>query len=128
MHLNCPQPPSYVMAIESSGLPLVSGKIWLMITFAVSSDLSKEWTQLDPRTHYYTNLEYTACPTIRHFGGWYYVAVAFSPCCGNAPNFSEMLVRSRDLKNWSGPALPAVPAGSLNTSLPGFERAGNGTK
>ena len=41
--------PAYVMAIESSGGPLV-GKAYLMATFAYlnSSDLSKGWTQFDP--------------------------------------------------------------------------------
>jgi hypothetical protein len=116
------------MVIDSTGLPLVSAKIWVMQTFLASSDLTKEWTQLDPKTHYYTNREYTGCSTIRHFGVWYYLAVLFSPCCGNAPIFQYMLVRSRDLKNWLGPALPAVPQTNLNTSLPGFTRTGNGTK
>ena len=43
------EPPAYVMAIESSGGPLV-GKAYLMATFAYlnSSDLSKGWTQFDP--------------------------------------------------------------------------------
>eukprot|EP01052_Picozoa_sp_SAG31_P030333 SAG31_NODE_3102_length_4673_cov_2.821382_3_plen_211_part_00 len=117
------------MAIESNGGPLV-GKAYLMTTFAYlnSSDLSQGWTQFNPRTHHYTNREYSACPTIRHFSGWFYVAVLFSPCCGNAPGYQQVLVRSRDLRSWSGPALPDTPMAALNTSRPGFERAGNGTK
>lgn len=35
-------------------------------------------------------------------------------------------MRSRDLQTWSGPALPAVPMGALNTT--GLDRTGNGTK
>ena len=54
--------------------------------------------QFDPATHRYTRREYSACPTIRHFGGWFYVAVLFSPCCGNAPRYQQVLARSRDLK------------------------------
>ena len=116
------------MAIDSTGLPESIAKIWVMQTFLVSSDLTKPWAQLDPKTHKYTDREYTGCSTIRHFGGWYYLAVLFSPCCGNAPIFQYMMVRSRDLNNWSGPALPAVPQTNLNTTLPGFSRTGNGTK
>ena len=112
-------PPAYVMAIESNGGPLV-GKAYLMATFAYlnSSDLSTGWRQFDPKTHFYTNREYSACPTIRHFNGWFYLAVLFSPCCGNAPRYQQILVRSRDLQSWAGPALPALPMGALNTSQP----------
>ena len=39
-----------------------------------------------------------------------------------------MLVRSRDLQTWSGPALPDVSGGSVNTSSPGYVRTGDGTK
>ena len=122
-------PPAYVMAIESNGGPLV-GKAYLMATFAYlnSSDLSTGWRQFDPKTHFYTNREYSACPTIRHFNGWFYLAVLFSPCCGNAPRYQQILVRSRDLQSWAGPALPALPMGALNTSQPGFDRTANGTK
>ena len=118
-------PPAYVMAIESN-----MGKEYLQATFAYlnSSDLSSGWTQFDPKTHHYTSREYSACPTIRHFDGWFYVVSLFSPCCGNAPRYQQVLVRSRDLQTWSGPALPDVPAGPMNTSAPHWTRTGNGTK
>lgn len=150
-------PPGYVMAIESNmGKEYLQGPsisppclpclrlannctaartavltpILLAATFAYlnSSDLSQGWTQFDPKIYHYTDREYSACPTIRHFGGWFYVASLFSPCCGNAPRYQQMLVRSRDLRTWSGPALPDVPAGPMNTSRPGWTRTGNGTK
>jgi hypothetical protein len=54
------------------------------------------------------------------------VAVLFSPCCGNAPRYQQVLVRSRDLRTWSGPAVPDMPAGPMNTSSPGYVRTGNG--
>ena len=118
-------PPAYVMAIESN-----MGKEYLQATFAYlnSSDLSSRWTQFDPKTHHYTSREYSACPTIRHFDGWFYVVSLFSPCCGNAPRYQQVLVWSRDLQTWSGPALPDVPAGPMNTSAPHWTRTGNGTK
>jgi hypothetical protein len=91
-------PPAYVMAIESN-----MGKEYLQATFAYlnSSNLSQGWTQFDPKTYHYTDREYSACPTIRHFAGWFYVASLFSPCCGNAPRYQQVLVRSRDLKTWA---------------------------
>jgi hypothetical protein len=124
------EPPAYVMSIESNGGPLV-GKAFLMATFAYlnSSNLSSGWTQFPPATHHYTSHEYSACPTIRHFAGWFYVAVLFSPCCGNAPRYQQVLVRSRDLQTWSGPALPDLPNGPMNTTVAnGPERTGNGTR
>ena len=65
------EPPAYVMAIESN-----MGKEYLQATFAFlnSSDLSTGWTQFDPKIYHYTDREYSACPTIRHFDGWFYVA------------------------------------------------------
>eukprot|EP01045_Picozoa_sp_COSAG04_P019502 COSAG04_NODE_1899_length_5275_cov_29.229907_6_plen_219_part_00 len=126
--VRCSQPPSYVMTIDSTGLPEPIAKIWVMQTFLVSNDLTKPWNQLDPNTHRYTDHEYTGCSTIRHFAGWFYLAACFSPCCGNAPIYQYMMVRSRNLKDWSGPALPALPQTNLNTTLPGFSRNGNGTK
>ena len=145
------------MSIESNGGPLV-GKAFLMATFAYlnSSNLSSGWTQFPPATHHYTSHEYSACPTIRsappfvctrhdasspwasfsrrlrwsrHFAGWFYVAVLFSPCCGNAPRYQQVLVRSRDLQTWSGPALPDLPNGPMNATIAnGPLRTGNGTK
>ena len=47
--------------------------------------------------------------------GWFYVAVLFSPCCGNAPRYQQVLACSRDLKTWSGPALPERPALASHT-------------
>eukprot|EP01052_Picozoa_sp_SAG31_P042123 SAG31_NODE_6589_length_1961_cov_1.373255_2_plen_329_part_00 len=125
-------PPAYVMAIESNGHEkgLDLSKTQCATTFAYlnSSNLSTGRTQFNPRTHQYTSREYSACPTIRHFNGWYYVATLFSPAYGNVPRYQQMLVRSRDLQTWSGPALPNESGGSVNTSRPGYVRTGNGTK
>jgi hypothetical protein len=92
------EPLGYVMAIESN-----MGKEYLQATFAYlnSSDLSQGWKQFDPKVYHYTDREYSACPTIRHYAGWFYVASLFSPCCGNVPRYQQVLVRSRDLKTWA---------------------------
>merc|ERR1712151_11849 len=119
-------PPAYVMALESTTTWQQPGT-WLMATFATlnSSNLSAGWNHLDAHKYSYTSQEYSACPTIRHFGGWYYVASLFSPGCSDNAVYQQILVRSRDLKTWYTPLLPEKACGPLNASL---DRFGNGTK
>lgn len=89
-------PPAYVMAIESNGNEkggLDLSKTQCATTFAYlnRSNLSSGWTQFNPRTHQYTSREYSACPTIRHYNGWYYVATLFSPAYDNAPRYQQVM-------------------------------------
>ena len=49
---------------------------------AQGNDLSGAFQLLDPFKHVYTTSEYSACPTIRHFNGFFYVFTLFIwPVC-----------------------------------------------
>lgn len=89
---------SFTMAIEIGKPADIVGAGFTSV-FARSTDLESGFTLLDPAVHVYTKAEYSACPTIRKFGAYFYVATLFSSRNG----YQEMLVRSKDLINWEGP-------------------------
>ena len=88
---------SYTMAIELGSPSDIVGVRFTSV-FARSANLDAGFTLLDPTTHVYTKAEYSACPTIRKFGEYFYVCTLFAE-----NGYQEMLVRSKDLINWEGP-------------------------
>jgi hypothetical protein len=93
----------YVMAFEVGAPPEVVGQRFTS-RFAESNDL-KTWSIL-PEPAVFTKERYSACPTIRHIDGWYYVV--YLEATGNY-QFNPFLVRSRDLAKWeASPANPLI--------------------
>lgn len=84
----------YVMAIEVGGPPEVAGQRFTC-RFAESRDL-EEWKLL-PEPQVFTKEKYSACPTIRWFDGWFYVAYLEAL---EDYRFHVYLVRSKDLATW----------------------------
>jgi alpha-L-fucosidase len=82
----CATPDGFVMAYETDEHPAFS------IRFAHSKDL-RHWSPLPQK---FPLVKYTACPTIRFEGGWYYLFYLDNP----GKRFFTEIARSRDLTNW----------------------------
>ena len=73
--------PAYVMAVELGGPASLIG-VPFTAAFAVceacaaGGDLSRGWRLLS-FLHVYTKARYSACPTLRFFGGWFYLVTLF---------------------------------------------------
>src|SRR5262245_505064 len=93
----------YVMAVEVGEPPEVVG-VRFTIFFAESKDL-RTWRLLKGRT--YSKEKYTACPALRHPGGYFYlIYLEARP----GPTYESHLVRSRDLRRWEASRLNPVLA------------------
>jgi hypothetical protein len=92
----------YVMAIEVGRPPEVVG-VPFTTRFAESKDL-KAWTLL-PEDRVFTKERYSACPTVRHLDGWFYMTYleAFP-----GPRYETYIVRSKDLIRWESSLLNPV--------------------
>jgi hypothetical protein len=72
--------PAFVMAIELGSPRVLIGEPFTTV-FAVckecvqTGDLSAGWRVLD-LSHIYVKSRYSACPTLRHFDGWFYLSRA----------------------------------------------------
>jgi len=118
----------YTMAIELGAPSDIVGTGFTSVFAEVEgNDLSTGFQLLDPFKHVYTPAEYSACPTIRHYGSYFYVFTLFitpvsfdvqmlvvlDPCFdsvwrwqANATHpwdLHTMVVRSPDLAQWEGP-------------------------
>lgn len=93
------------MAIEIGAPSALAGHPFTSVFAHVEgNDLSTGFKLIDPTTHVYTKATYSACPTIRKFGEYYYVATLFNgEQLGFPNNFQEILARSKDLISWEGP-------------------------
>ena len=92
----------YVMAIEVGRPPEVVG-VPFTTRFAGSTDL-KTWTLL-PENRVFTKDRYSACPTIRHLDGWFYMTYLEAR---PGPRYETHIVRSRDLATWEASPLNSV--------------------
>ena len=84
----------YVMAIEIDK-PLERAGVPYTIVFAESSDLHA-WRLL-PEACDFSRERYTACPTLRRLGEWFYMTYLESR---PGPAYEQWVVRSRDLRHW----------------------------
>ncbi len=84
----------YVMAVEVGEPPEVVG-VRFTVFFAESKDLLN-WKLL-PLHCVYSKDRYTACPVLRHLGGWFYMVYleAYPEW-----HFAPHIVRSKDLVRW----------------------------
>jgi hypothetical protein len=98
----CKAGDKYVMAFEVGGPPEVAGERFTS-RFAESVDLMN-WELLDEPC-VFTKERYSACPTIRHEDGWYYVV--YLEAMGNY-QFNPAIVRSRDLAVWESSPLNPI--------------------
>ena len=92
-------------------------------------DLSIGWRMLDPTKSVYRKDRYSACPTLRYFGGWWYVVVAFMDvanpkgknCNSPSTEFSACLgshvARTRDFVTWHEPTQSTEGGAPGNTSI-----------
>src|SRR4051795_4114229 len=95
----------YVMAIEVGKPPEVVG-VPFTARFAESKDL-KTWTLL-PEDRVFTKERYSACPSIRHLDGIYYMTYLETL---PGPRYETYIVRSRDLIRWeASPLNPLLDA------------------
>ena len=68
----------YTMAIELGAPSDIVGTGFTSVFAEVEgNDLSTGFQLLDPFKHVYTPAEYSACPTIRHYGSYFYVFTLF---------------------------------------------------
>jgi len=84
----------YIMAIEIGKPPERTG-VPFTIVFAESSDLGT-WRLL-PEESDYSRERYTACPTLRYLGEWFYMTYLEAL---PGPVYEQWVVRSRDLRHW----------------------------
>ena len=68
----------FTMAIELGAPSAIVGSSFTSV-FArvVGNDPSQRFQLLDPTKHVYTTSEYSACPTIRQYGNYFYVFTLF---------------------------------------------------
>lgn len=85
----------YLMAIEIGGKNPAVG-VGFTAVFARSDDLV-EWELLDMKEYSFNPKRYTGCPTVRSYGGYYYLI-----CLEALPleRYAPYIYRSRDLVNW----------------------------
>jgi hypothetical protein len=108
----CAADQRFVMAYESDDPKYQP----FTIKFAISEDL-ENWTKLP---EVFGADRYTACPTLRYVGGWYYLLYLEH----RRPRwfFETWLARSRDLKTWelspANPILHPGPDEGINASDP----------
>lgn len=108
----CKAPDHYVMAIEVGRPPEVVG-VPFTIRFAESKNLH-EWKLL-PEACVYTKERYSACPSIRHWGGWFYMLYLEAL---PGPSYETHIVRSRDLVHWeSSPLNPVLVASAADKQI-----------
>jgi hypothetical protein len=96
----------FVMSIETNHLNGKKTGSWVTI-FAETSSVTPDagWALVEPLTHSVDTSRMTACPAVRFFGGWYYVATttrgSICPAAGwnNGTNALCVIVyRSKTLK------------------------------
>jgi len=92
----------YVMAIEVGKPPEVVG-VPFTSRFAESKDL-KAWKLL-PEECVFTKERYSACPSIRHFDGWFYMTYLEAR---PGPRYETYIVRSKDLIRWEASPLNPI--------------------
>lgn len=105
----CQGPDGFVMAYESSdpAYPAFTTK------FARSDDL-QHWQKI-PQAIFGTN-RYTACPCLRHLGGYYYMLYLENRRPGHY--FETYVTRSRDLVSWeTSAANPVLRAEGLDEGI-----------
>ena len=90
------------MAIEVGKPPEVVG-VPFTTRFAESTDL-KGWKLL-PEDRVFTKERYSACPSIRHLDGMYYMTYLEAR---PGPRYETHIVRSRDLIRWESSPLNPV--------------------
>lgn len=108
----------FVLAIELGGPAKLVGVRFTSVfavckECAVTGDLSKGWTVLDPTTHIYIKAHYSACPTLRYYDGYFYLITVLEnlpnpkgPKCNSKSTagwsscLAEHIVRSKDLQTW----------------------------
>lgn len=114
--------PAWVMAVELGG-PLSQIGVPFTAAFAVceacaaTGKLSAGWRMLD-LSHIYTKARYSACPTIRYYGGWFYLVTLFegqhhgTNCTSTSKRWNDCLAshisRSRDLVAWQESAFNPI--------------------
>ena len=96
---------------------------------ATDDDLSRGWRLLDPTKSIYRLDRYSACPTLRFFGGWWYVVTLFEgvtnpkgKMCNSkstkwASCLAEHVVRTRDFLTWHEPMQSTEGGTPGNTSI-----------
>ena len=122
----------YAMAIEWGAPGNIVGVPYTAV-FAVKDatddDLSTGWRLLDPEKSVYRKDRYSACPTLRFFGGWWYVVTLFEDVanpkgknCNSASTqftgcLSSHVVRTRDFLTWHEPTQSTEGGAPGNTSI-----------
>ncbi len=91
----CKGQDGYIMAVEIRKPEEFTGKPFTII-FAQSQDLFN-WEFLSPMEHSYTRDRYSACPTIRYFGGQYYIIYLEAM---PLHRYMPYIVRSKDLEHF----------------------------
>ncbi len=107
--------PVYAMAIElGSPSSLIGVRFTSVIAVkdATDDDLSTGWKLLDPTKSIYRTDRYSACPTLRFFGGWWYVITLYEgvqnpkgKMCNSKSTIwsaclAEHVVRTQDFLTW----------------------------
>ncbi len=117
----CKGPDGYVMAIEvgtvNGSHPVIGCNY--SIVFATSKDLFN-WELLPFDTHLFIKEEYSACPSIRYFDGYYYmVFLAYAPFFRLVP----YIVRTKDLETYEvGHVNPILVPDDDDKKIPHPER------
>jgi hypothetical protein len=110
----------YIMAIEVGRPPEVVG-VPFTTRFAESKDL-KAWTLL-PEDRVFTKERYSACPTIRHLDGWFYMTYLEAL---PGPRYETYIVRSKDLIRWdSSPLNPVLDASEGDRAIANLKLTGD---
>ena len=124
--------PVYVLAVEfGAPEPLVGVPYTAVFAAkpATDDDLSTGWRLLDPTKSIYRKDRYSACPTLRYFGGWWYVVVLFegvanphgANCSSRSTEFTACLAqhvaRTRDFLSWQEPTQSTEGGAPGNASI-----------
>jgi hypothetical protein len=98
----------YIMSIETNVLAGTATKSWAVFFAETATDPDQGWALVDPTANTVDLSRMTACPAVRFYSGWYYVATTTrGPLCpaagwANATNALCVIVyRSKTLKTGS---------------------------
>jgi hypothetical protein len=123
--------PVYALAIELGspssivGVPFTSA---IAVKDATDDDLSTGWRLLDPTKSIYRTDRYSACPTLRFFGGWWYVITLYEgvpnpkgKMCNSKSTIwktclAEHVVRTQDFLSWHEATQSTEGGAAGNTS------------
>ena len=122
----------YALAIELGAPRWLIGQPFttvIAVKDATNDDLSTGWRLLDPEKSIYRTDRYSACPTLRYFGGWWYVVTLFegvanpngkncdSPSTKWSACLAEHVVRTEGFLTWHEPTQSTEGGKPGNTSI-----------